>query len=111
MMRAALLIALACTGAHAEPVTCPPAQKVNVGASAEGWQTYIVADAYDKPKIAFNNMRVRGDVVMCQYDVAQGTVRLRLNRTCVPAGGKWEDKGSSQLCMGPEPAACRMDCK
>ena len=111
--RAFLVFLCSCAAGaiSAGPLSCPAPDGVALGASADGWRTYIVQNAYDRPRLTFNNMRIRGDVVMCQYDVGEGTVRLQTIKSCVTASGKWEEKGSSQVCLGPDAGACTMECK
>jgi hypothetical protein len=95
----------------AQPVHCPTAEKVELAASSSGWSSYVVERAYDKPKLVFSDMRVTENHAWCQYEVGAGTVRLRIVRTCSPLEGKWEEKGYSRVCQGPEVGLCSVECK
>jgi hypothetical protein len=52
--------------AIAVPVSCPEPKLVELNAVAEGWKSYTPPNAYDKPAIKFQNMRLNpnnlGDV-------------------------------------------------
>ena len=109
-----LMLHLACvvaTGALAEEVSCPKAEQITLSASAQGWNSYPVANAFDSPRIVLDNMRVTPNHLWCQYRVGEGTVRLRIIRECKPGRGEWTEQGALfQVCKGPDAAQCVAQC-
>lgn len=107
---AACVFGVAASAAIAAPVTCPDPKAVELNATADGWKAYTPPNAYDKPALKFNNMRVNPNNLWCQYEVGGGTVRLLTVSPCKPLSGTWDEKGPAHVCLGPEPKACVAEC-
>jgi len=109
-LRVCLLAIVSTTSALAAPLSCPDSKAVELNATAVGWKTFAIPNAYDKPVIKFQNMRVNPNNLWCQYEVGGGTVRLQIVTPCKPSVGNWEEKGIARVCFAPESSAGVAEC-